>query len=149
LLHLSRDRGVTIEHIVRTVGVARNTINAVRRAEIHQPSPELLERIARAFGTDPVTGELDDIEMTRVYGVLNAAYGYADPIGQQTESLIELGLYHQHKSLARARALIGLIEAGGDLPLPEIRAAAADVKARAERLRADPAGLAEGSATPS
>lgn len=135
LLRQSRDRGITIQHIVDTVGVARNTINQLRRGEIHQPGLELFERIAEAFGIDPVTGERDDIEMARVYGVLNSAFGYADPIGQQTDSLIELGIYHRHKSLTRARAWLELFEAGDDLPLEEIRAATDEIRARAARLQ--------------
>jgi transcriptional regulator with XRE-family HTH domain len=138
LIELLRTRPVTIQHIVTTVGVARNTITALRRQRIHHPDPELLRRIAQGFATDSVTGEVDEHEMNTIHGVLNAAIGYADPIGQQTETLIELGLYHQYKSLPRARAWLDLFQAGDDLPLPEIRALADQARRRAEQLRQEP-----------
>lgn len=118
---LLRDRDVSIQHIVDTVGVARNTITALRRERIHHPDPELLRRIAEGFATDKGTGVVDDFEREHVWGVLNAAIGYADPAAQQTETLLELGLHHRYKSVPRARACMDLYRAVDALPTSAIR----------------------------
>jgi transcriptional regulator with XRE-family HTH domain len=105
-----RERLRTYE-VMAASGLARNTIEQLRRGRTRRPSRETLSALARGLATDPRTGELDGPKMNEIHRLLDAAAGYADPSADDARSLIELGIYHRLKSLERARHYADLIEA--------------------------------------
>lgn len=100
---LMRRHHLSIIHIMRTGGMARNTVVGLIRGTTRRPDPRTLQRFARAIATDQYTRILDHELMTEVHGILRAAGGFSEPTPDEAQTLVELGLYHQLQNRPRAR----------------------------------------------
>lgn len=98
-----------IGDVLRASGLARNTVQYVRRGKTHTPKLATLQRLARALATDPQTREIDRNAMTRYARQLVIAAGYADPDVAEAETLLELSLRYVLKSKSRAGMVAELV----------------------------------------
>lgn len=120
LAALLRDRRVSVAHVARAGGLARNTVAYILTGKTRHPPTATLRRVARGVATDPGTGELDREVMTKAERLLAIGAGYADPAGRDAESLLELAFFSSLNSRERARAWMATFERYKGLDAEEV-----------------------------
>lgn len=127
---VQRER-VTISHVMRYSGLARNTIELLRAGRTPEPHRSTLRRLALGLAVDPSTGELDSQKEREIERLLDVAAGYAEPTSRECRTLVELGLYYRLGSLEKARAWQRVIDTRATWSTEQVRALAADADADA------------------
>lgn len=109
LAALLHSEHVSVSHVMRYSGLARNTIEYILSGKTVHPKTETLRRIAQAIATDAYTGEHHRQKAHEVERELSIGAGYADPTAREAHTFLETALYYVLASREKARAWIDVI----------------------------------------
>lgn len=134
------DRRVSIAHIMRVSGIARNTIMLIIKGVTRHPELSTLDGIAKAIATDPRTHDLDSAVYARCYQDMIVLAGHAPPGAAPQDSLLLFSLISATGSRAQAEAWVALIAEYAGLDPDGVRALGSGRPVR-RRARAPDAGV--------
>ena len=116
-----RRQRVSYAHIARHAGIARNTLDQIRKGTTRAPDLATLRGIATGLATDPYPpGDCDHQLADRIYVELYTAAGYAPAGLLAGGDLLDTALYGVLGSTAKTRAWRAAIDRLQGLSVDEI-----------------------------
>ena len=116
------ERPVTVAHVVRVSGIARNTTEKILNGFTRDPQRATLRALARGIAAHPRTLEVDEQRRARCERDLLVAAGYAPYDPSDAGSLLRFALWVRLGSWARVDAWLAAIDRWDGLGPDDVRA---------------------------